>query len=490
MAEASREKRVAVIGAGAGGVAAAKYMIEAGFDVTVFEAGSHVGGLWVYENDNQRSQAYKHLSIISSRRFTRFSDFDFDERTPRFPTHWDMARYLDSYAQHFGVKARTRFRSRVTSVEPLFKPGNESPRWRLKASDGFAGEFDAVLVATGHLNEPNDYAEYSQRFTGEYLHSSKYRFPDPYVGKRVCVIGIGNSGVDIASDVCTVAERTVIVVRSGVVIQPKVIFGIPWSDIAISLRRRWIPFAVRSRIMAWLIYIAHGDISKLGIPPPKGRTHPTLSESIIMDIEYNRVAVKPAITEIQGRRITFADGSSEEFDLLVGATGYKVHLPFLSPQVVPVEGNHVDLYKRIFVPDWPGLCFIGMLNPLSTLNRIFEEQSRLIARYISGEIELPSREEMLRDIELKNQRSAAIYTNAPRHEMEEPDFGYVEELHALTVEGAVRKRYGRKPPAWLRPRWARLLFGGRGLGRWQPVARQPRGEPPAAPGGARPASKA
>lgn len=471
--DAPEQKRVAVIGAGAGGTAAAKYMLEAGFDVTVLEAGSHIGGLWVYENDNDRSQAYKHLSIISSRRFTRFTDFDFDDSTPRFPTHWDMARYLDGYAAYFGVKERIRFRSRVTKVEPLFVPGTERPRWRVETQDGYSAEFDAVLVATGHLNEPNDYPEYRDSFDGEYLHSSKYRSPEPYIGKRVCVVGVGNSGVDIASDVCTVADRTVIVVRSGVVIQPKVIFGIPWSDIAISLRRRWIPFRVRSRILQWLIYMAHGDISKLGIPPPKARTHPTLSESIVMDIEYNRVAVRPGILKIEGKQITFADGSSEEFDVLVGATGYKVHLPFLAPEVLKVTGNHVDLYKRIFVPDWPGLCFVGMLNPLATLNRIFEEQGRLIARYIRGDIELPAREEMLRDIEWKNRRSAAIYTDAPRHEMEEPDFGYVEELHALIAEGAVRKRHGGRPPFWLRPRWARSLFGGRDLRKWQPVGGGP-----------------
>jgi dimethylaniline monooxygenase (N-oxide forming) len=440
-------KKVAVIGAGAGGVCAAKYMIQAGFDVTVFEAGSNVGGLWVYENDNGRAQAYKHLSIISSRKFTRFTDFDFDAQTPRFPTHWDMARYLDQYAEHFGVKERTRFRSRVSEVTPLFRPGKEEPRWRVSTEDGYTDEYDAVLIATGHLNEPN-HVESFQAFAGEYMHSSAYRTADRFAGRRVCVVGMGNSGVDIASGVCGVAERTVIVARSGVVIQPKVVFGIPWSDIAISLRKRWIPYKVRLKIMSWLIYMAHGDLTKLGIKRPARRTHPTLSESIIMDIEYNRVFVKPDIAEIDGRKIRFVDGSMEEFDVLIGATGYKVHLPFLSDDVLPVRGNHVDLYKRIFVPDWPGLCFVGMLNPLATLNRIFEEQSRLLVQYIAGDVQLPSTREMRADIDAKNARSAAIYTDAPRHEMEEPDFGYAEELHDLISVGSLRARHGGRLPQW------------------------------------------
>jgi cation diffusion facilitator CzcD-associated flavoprotein CzcO len=459
-------KKVAVIGAGAGGTCAAKYMIEAGFDVTVFEAGSHVGGLWVYENDNGRPQAYRHLSIISSRRYTRFTDFDFDEKTPRFPTHWDMARYLDAYAQHFGVKERTRFNSPVSQVTPEFVPGKEAPRWRVVAADGYEDSYDAVLVATGHLNEPND-VERFRAFAGEYMHSSAYRVPDPFARKRVCVVGIGNSGVDIASGVCNVAERTVIVVRSGVLIQPKVIFGIAFSDIAIGLRKRWIPFKLRVKLMSWLIFIAHGDLTKLGIPRPARRTHPTLSESIVMDIEYNRVAVKPDITEIDGRTLTFADGTSEEFDVLIGATGYNVHLPFLSEEILPIKGNHVDLYKRIFVPKWPGLCFVGMLNPLATLNRIFEEQSRLIARYISGEVALPTADEMAADIADKNQRSAAIYTDAPRHEMEEPDFGYVQELHELMRVGAVRAKHRGSVPLPLRSKALRSLAT-RSIHQWPP----------------------
>jgi dimethylaniline monooxygenase (N-oxide forming) len=423
--------RVAVIGAGAGGVCAAKHMIGAGFDVTVYEAGSHVGGLWVYENDNGRSQAYRNLSIISSRRFTRFSDFDFDDRTPRFPTHRDMARYLDSYAEHFGVKERTRFRTRIAQVKPAFDPATEAPRWLVTTEAGEQDEYDAVLIATGHLNEPNHVPEL-QEFGGEYRHSSSYRYADDLVGKRICVVGVGNSGVDIASDVCSVAGRTVLVARSGVVIQPKVLFGIAFSDIAISLRRRWIPAWLRNRLIKAVVYTAHGDLSRLGIRSPKGRTHPTLSESIVADIEYNRVAVKPGITGISGKTVTFADGSSEEFDVLFGATGYVVSLPFVPDDVVPVRGNHVDLYKRIFSPDWPGLAFVGMLNPLSTLNRIFEEQSRLIALHLAGKVALPGAAAMRADIDAKNRRSAQIYTDSPRHEMEEPDFGYVEELQALS----------------------------------------------------------
>lgn len=416
--------RVAVIGAGFAGVSSAKYMLAAGFEVDVYEAGSNVGGLWVYENDNGRSQAYRHLCIISTRKHTHFSDFDFDAATPRFPTHWDMHRYLQRYADHFGVTPHIRFRTPVTAVEPA------GSRWTVRTAGG-AEEYDAVLVATGHLNEPRHAPEFAE-FGGEYLHSSAYRVADPFVGKRVAVVGTGNSGVDVASDVCSVAERTLLVARSGVVIQPKVVFGVPFPDIAIGLRARpWIPAWIRNRILATLVKLAHGDQRRLGFAPPPKRTHPTSSEAIVAHIEFNRVAVKPGITSIDGKTLTFADGSQEDVDVLIGATGYKVHLPFLSPEIVPVEGNHVDLYKRIFVPGRPGLYFIGMLNPLTSLNAIFEKQAQVVAKCIDGSITLPDERTMRADIERRKALAAAIFTDSPRHELEEPDTGYVQELREL-----------------------------------------------------------
>jgi dimethylaniline monooxygenase (N-oxide forming) len=432
-------KRVAVIGAGSGGICAARHMLAEGFDVTIYESGSHVGGLWVYENDNGQAQAYKHLCIISTRRDTAFDDFDFDADTPRFPSHWDMARYLRQYADHFGVTERIQFNSRVELVEPRFDPHREAPRWMVRLVDGTSDEYDAVLVATGHLHEPRHVESFRSRFAGEYRHSRDYRVPDAHVGKRVCVVGTGNSGVDIASDVCTVAERTVLVARSGVRIQPKVVFGVAYPALAIGLRRhKWIPAKVRNKILTGLMYLAHGNQDRLGFERPTARQHPTSSETIVAHIEFNRVAVKPDILAIDGTRLTFTDGTSEEFDVLFAATGYKVHLPFLAPEVAKVEGNHIDLYKRMFSVDWPGLCFIGMLNPLTAYSRIFEGQSRLLRDYVAGRIALPSRDDMLADIDAKRERAEAIYAQAPRHELEEPDVGYFEELDALRVDGGLR----------------------------------------------------
>jgi len=144
-------KRIAVIGAGACGLCAAKYLTKAGFDVTIFEIGSQIGGLWCFMNDNGRSAAYRTLHINTSRGVTRFHDLDFDADVQSFPDHYDMHAYLAKYARHFDLERRIRFHSQVTNIQPLFDPKKgESPRWKVELEVGEAAQFDSLVVARCH----------------------------------------------------------------------------------------------------------------------------------------------------------------------------------------------------------------------------------------------------------------------------------------------------------------------------------------------------
>ncbi len=214
------KKRIAVIGAGAAGLCSAKYMRAAGFEVVIYEIGSQIGGMWTYLNDNNLSNAYRTLHINTSKKVTAFHDFPFARHVQSFPDHNDMHNYLSDYANHYDLIKLIKFNSRVTWIEPLFDPSkDESPKWRVHTKDN-REEYDAVLAATGHLSEPRHVAMFRNNFGGEYLHSFNYKKPEDFVGKRICVVGVGNSACDIASDVCVTSENTVLVARSTPIILP------------------------------------------------------------------------------------------------------------------------------------------------------------------------------------------------------------------------------------------------------------------------------
>lgn len=420
-------KRFAIIGAGACGICAAKYLLAVGFEVTVFEIGTQVGGMWCYQNDNGRSSAYRTLHINTSRGVTRFSDLDFDTATQDFPDHYDMHRYLVAYAEHFGVTPHIRFKSCVTRVRPGFDKTREPPRWEVELADGSVTTFDAVIVASGHLTQPLEVLEL-QRFGGEYLHAHYYREPEPYVGKRVCVVGIGNSACDIASDVCVTSPRCVLVARSGVVILPKLMFGRAFTDITAKIQRPWIPRSLRRRITRFLAWLAHGNIQKLGFKAPNALTHVTSNATVVTDIAYRRIAVKQGIDAVNGKTVQFSDGTEEDFDVLIAATGYRIDLDFISRGIVGTTDNQLDLCMRIVPPEWPGLYFMGFFNTDTALNMVFEHQARWVRELLLDNAVLPSADAMRAAIAQRAAWYAGQYRDSIRHSIEEEHVRYIADL--------------------------------------------------------------
>jgi len=426
-------KRIAVIGAGACGICAAKYLLEVGFDVTVYEIGSQIGGLWCYQNDNGRSSAYRTLHINTSRGVTRFSDLDFDAATQAFPDHVDMHRYLIRYAEHFGVRPHIRFGSRVTQIRPAFDKAREPPKWEVELADGAVAAFDAVIVATGHLTKPL-HAQELQQFGGEYLHAHDYKAPEPNIGKRICVVGIGNSACDIASDVCVTSPRCALVARSGVLILPKLLFGRAFTDITAQIQRPWIPRGLRRRITRFLTWLAHGDITRLGFKRPTELTHVTSNATVVTDIAYRRIAVKQGISAVEGKTIRFVDGTAEEFDVLIAATGYEIDLDFVPPQVLQVADNQLELYMRIVPPEWPGLYLMGFFNTDTALNMVFEHQARWVRELLLENARLPSAGSMRQAIVERAAWYAGQYKQSIRHSIEEEHVRYLTDLKTTLRE--------------------------------------------------------
>jgi hypothetical protein len=434
------KKSIGIIGAGAAGICGAKHMLAEGCEVTLYEKGSVVGGMWVHDNDNGEFTAYKTLHINTARDLTNFSDMRFEANVPPFPSHWDMAHYLRAYADRFGVTPHVRFRTAIARLAPAPDYRTERPRWRLETGDGRTFEHDAVIVASGHLTRPREVAMLRDGFEGDYLHSRHYREPAPYVGKRVCVVGVGNSALDIASDLAMTSARTVLVARSSALIIPKLAFGRPFWETIRHFYKPWCPAFVRSRALKALVYVIHGSMADLGFPPTAKRVHATSNANIVNHIKYRRVLIKQAVERVEGRRIHFSDGTSEEFDTLIAATGFKLDLDLLAPGLADhdPETNSLDLYMRIVPPRWRGLYFLAFFNSDTALNWICEGQVRWLREFEMGRAGLPGEAEMLHEIAERKRQVAAEFKDTPRHGIEVEHMPYFADLKR-TLRAAQRR---------------------------------------------------
>ena len=406
-------RHLAIIGAGAGGLAAAKYLIARGCEVTIFEIGSQIGGLWVYDNDSGMSPAYRSLHINSEARVSCFVDHPFPDDAPLYPNHGYMHDYLKSYAEKFDLVRKVRFNCSVVRVEPLAEGG-----YTVSASDGSDQRFDGVVVASGHQSTPKHPAGLDG-FTGDYIHAHAYRVPEPYAGKQVLVIGPGNSGVDIAADVSSVAAKTFLSARSPVLIMPRMMFGVPNSRTLVRLEKPWLPWQIRIRIRTALTRIFHGRMEQWGFRTPKTRTHPISHPTLISLIAWDRVRAKPGIAQVDGKAVSFVDGTTETIDAIIAATGYTTDFPFLPDALSPKAGPMMNLYNRTVHPDHPGLYFIGFFDVSGGSNiRMMDDQAQYIAAVASGAVTLPDAGAVRSAIESDHDWNRSQFPDSPRYGLE------------------------------------------------------------------------
>jgi dimethylaniline monooxygenase (N-oxide forming) len=423
--------KVCVIGAGSSGIASCQVLQARGIDFDCFEKGSGVGGNWRYNNDNGMSSAYRSLFINTSRRMMQYATYPMPADYPDYPHHEQIAAYFDAYVDHFGFRNRIRFNTEVERVEPA-----GDGRWEVSTDDGSRDVYDAVFVANGHHwnpKWPDPPFPGQDGFTGEQLHSHFYREPDERIqGKRVLVLGIGNSATDISVETSRHSEITYLAMRRGAYVIPKYIGGKPTDELAPAWLSH-LPFRVARWLFSQRLKQVQGKMESYGLPKPDhklGEAHPTVSSDLLPRIGHGRIKVKPNIARIEGGTVHFVDGTSAEVDTIIWCTGYRITFPFLSSELIATDGNHVPLFRRVVHPEHPGLYFIGLVQPLGAIMPIAELQSEWIADVLQGRAALPDAAAMRAEIRAEEKAMRRRYVASTRHTIQVDFHPYMRLLRA------------------------------------------------------------
>jgi len=430
--------KVCIIGAGCSGLSMAKRLKDEGIDYDQFDSSDNVGGNWYHNNPNGMSACYQSLHIDTSKWRLAFEEFPVPSDWPDFPHHSLINQYLNDYTDHFGLRDKIAFN---TAVEDAARQPDGS--WDVTLSTGETRNYAALIVANGHHWDAKIPTEYPGEFTGIQMHSHSYDSPfapHDLIGMRVMVVGVGNSAMDIASELSQrpIAERLVVSARRGVWVLPKYINGAPADKAGLP---PWMPERFGRWLARKMIIRAVGRPEDYGLPKPDHEiltAHPSVSAEFLNRLGSGDIIVRPAIDRFDGNKVIFADGTEEELDAIIWATGYRISFPFFKSNELSVEKNRFPLYKRMIKPGYDNLFFVGLAQSLPTLLNLGEQQSKYIAAVLSGKFKLPSDEVMERKIVEDEQRDIGHYYDSERHTIQVDFVKYVNGLKKELKAGGVR----------------------------------------------------
>ncbi len=370
----------AVIGAGPMGLATARALQKHGVPFTGFELHSDVGGLW--DIANPQSTVYESAHLISSKGMTEFAEFPMRDEVAPYPHHPELRRYFRDYADHFALRAHYEFSTRVTRVERDAAGG-----WRVTTEHGGAARtrhFAGVLIATGTLHHPHR-PKLPGEFSGRVMHSAEYKSPEIFRGQRVLVVGCGNSGADIAVDAVRHAKRVDLSVRRGYWFLPKFLMGKPIDTFGGLVQ---LPRRLKQMVDGLLIRAVAGRPSQFGLPDPDHRlyeSHPVMNSLVLHHLAHGDITARGDVRAVAEDRVTFADGGTGAYDLILQATGYELHYPFIARDALHwSSGAAPQLHLNVFHPTDDSLFLMGMIEASGLGWQGRFEQAELVALYLKG----------------------------------------------------------------------------------------------------------
>lgn len=437
--------QTAIIGAGISGLTAAKMLKDYGVPHTTFETSDRIGGNWAFGNPNGHSSAYRSLHIDTSKHRLSFKDFPMPEHYPSFPHHSEVKEYLDAYADTFGLLEDIEFTNGVVRAEKDTAGG-----WTILDQAGDQRHFDLLVVANGHHWDPR-WPDFPGEFTGESIHSHHYvdpQTPLALTGKRILVVGLGNSAADITVELSarSLQNRVTLSTRSSAWIVPKYIAGRPGDQLFRTSPH--LPLAWQRKAIQFIAPMLGTDPTSYGLPPANHKlfeAHPTQSVELPLRLGSGDVIPKPNVSRLDGRTVHFEDGTSDDFDVIVYSTGYNITFPFFDPSFISAPDNHIRLYKRMFLPGVDDVVFMGFAQAVPTLFPFVECQSRLLAAYAVGRYALPDRAEMERVIDADQKLHAGHCTDRPRHTQQVDYFVYEHDIRTRELAAGFERARRARP---------------------------------------------
>ncbi|CAK8688883.1 unnamed protein product [Clavelina lepadiformis] len=429
-------KSVCIVGAGTSGLACIKACLDEGIKPVCFETTADLGGLW---NNVARAKhdvcvkLYPSLVTNVSKVNSSFSDFPAPKDWPPYLDQNLTLDYLRMYAEKFGLTEHIQFDTEVVKVFPS-NSYEVTGTWIVKTknlitNDVNEKEYDAVIVATGKFAKQvkADVPGLHDVFKGTVIHSGDYTDQEIFRDKSVLVIGCSASGCDLACDAAVTAKNVFLCARSGTWLAPRIhTNGLPLDLSAANRFTRallaWIPAWLANSMFknvleARMNHEACGILSQY--PPTNKLATITITDELPIKIYSGRVKTRPGIERVTDNHVIFENSAKEKIDMVVMATGYKAHFPFLSEDVFPDDIENARLYKWIFPMELKHpstLTFVCLFPPGSgSAMTSAELQARFVGQVLSGKTKLPSKKSMRnkwresRDLLLQNTRGRFVF---------------------------------------------------------------------------------
>lgn len=432
------QRRYCIVGGGPSGLIMARALKHEGVPFDCFEKHSDTGGIW--DPQNEGSPMYESAHFISSKWSSYFMGYPMPDHYPDYPDNRQILAYIQGFATEFDLRRHVTF-----GVSVRHAAQQPDRRWRVSLSNGEERSYDGLICASGVTWHPSiPTLPGADSFQGEIRHSVTYRSTAELRGRRVLVVGAGNSGVDIACDAARGASRAFISLRRGYRFVPKHLFGIP-TDVFI--KEKLSPpkgVALPSDLNA-LLDALHGDLTRLGLKKPDHdalASHPIMNTQILHHLAHGDISAKPDIARLDATGVVFADGSREDIDLILLATGYEYQLPYLDAKLFEWKGGRPQLYLNIMHRTIDSLYVMGFIEFADAAYRRFDEMAQVIVADIHARETGINRDLMLslRQGDETDLRGGKHYLDSPRHA------NYVDAETYVRVLMALRHRLGWPDP--------------------------------------------